>query len=45
MNSVVPGRYWRPLDDGRVVCEVCPRLCKLKDGQRGFCFVRQNLDL
>ena len=44
MNSVVPGRYWRPLDDGRVVCEVCPRLCKLKDGQRGFCFVRQNLD-
>jgi pyruvate formate lyase activating enzyme len=44
MNSVVPGRYWRPLDDGRVVCEVCPRLCKLKEGQRGFCFVRQNLD-
>ncbi|MCJ7754830.1 MAG: AmmeMemoRadiSam system radical SAM enzyme, partial [Thermoanaerobaculales bacterium] len=44
MNSVVPGRYWRPLDDGRVVCEVCPRLCKLKEGQRGFCFVRQNID-
>ena len=44
MNSVVPGRYWRSLDDGRVVCEVCPRLCKLKEGQRGFCFVRQNID-
>ena len=44
MDSVVPGRYWRPLDDGRVVCELCPRLCKLKEGQRGFCFVRQNLD-
>jgi len=44
MNSVVPGRYWSALDDGRVVCEVCPRLCKLKEGQRGFCFVRQNLD-
>jgi pyruvate formate lyase activating enzyme len=44
MNSIVPGRYWSPLDDGRVVCEVCPRLCKLKEGQRGFCFVRQNID-
>ncbi len=44
MDSVVPGRYWKTLDDGRVVCEVCPRLCKLKEGQRGFCFVRQNLD-
>ena len=27
-----------------MVCEVCPRLCKLKEGQRGFCFVRQNID-
>jgi pyruvate formate lyase activating enzyme len=25
-----------------VVCELCPRLCKLRNGQRGFCFVRQN---
>ena len=44
MNTVVPGRYWSRLEDGRVVCELCPRLCKLKEGQRGFCFVRQNLD-
>ena len=35
-----PTRYWSQLDDGRVVCELCPRLCKLKDGQRGLCFVR-----
>jgi pyruvate formate lyase activating enzyme len=42
MSSVVPGRYWRTLDDGRALCELCPRLCKLKEGQRGFCFVRQN---
>ncbi len=43
MDSIVPGRYWSALDDGRVVCELCPRLCKLKEGQRGFCFVRQNV--
>jgi pyruvate formate lyase activating enzyme len=42
MSSVVQGRYWRTLDDGRVLCELCPRLCKLKEGQRGFCFVRRN---
>jgi len=39
-----PGRYWRRLDDGRVLCELCPRLCKLKDGQRGLCFVRKATD-
>ncbi len=44
VNTVVPGRYWSTLEDGRVLCELCPRLCKLKDGQRGFCFVRQNSD-
>jgi pyruvate formate lyase activating enzyme len=32
--------YWRRLDDGRVLCEVCPRACKLGEGQRGLCFVR-----
>src|SRR5450755_1117232 len=36
----VPTRYWHPLEDGRVQCDVCPRACKLRDGQRGLCFVR-----
>ena len=40
----VPGRYWRLLDDGRIQCEVCPRLCKLNEGQRGLCFVRARHD-
>jgi pyruvate formate lyase activating enzyme len=35
-----PARYWRKLDDGRLQCDLCPRLCKLHDGQRGFCFTR-----
>jgi pyruvate formate lyase activating enzyme len=34
------GRYWHVLDDGRIQCDVCPRYCKLHDGQRGLCFVR-----
>jgi pyruvate formate lyase activating enzyme len=40
----VPGRYWRALEDGRIQCEVCPRLCKLHEGQRGLCFVRARRD-
>ena len=38
--TIVPGRHWHPLDDGRVQCDVCPRLCRLGEGQRGLCFVR-----
>jgi pyruvate formate lyase activating enzyme len=39
-----PGRYFHTLDDGRVQCDVCPRFCKLRDGQRGLCFVRAAVD-
>ncbi len=39
-RSTVAGRYWHSLPDGRVQCDVCPRHCKLREGQRGLCFVR-----
>ncbi len=35
-----PGRYWHRLEDGRIQCDVCPRYCRLHEGQRGLCFVR-----
>jgi pyruvate formate lyase activating enzyme len=35
-----PGRWWHALDDGRIACDLCPRDCKLREGQRGLCFVR-----
>ncbi len=38
--SAFPTKYWHPLPDGRVQCDVCPRACKLHEGQRGVCFVR-----
>jgi pyruvate formate lyase activating enzyme len=37
-----PARYWQALDDGRIQCDLCPRECRLRDGQRGLCFVRAN---
>ena len=35
-----PTRYWHRIAGGRVQCDVCPRECKLREGQRGLCFVR-----
>jgi pyruvate formate lyase activating enzyme len=40
----VPTTYWHRLDDGRIQCDVCPRACKLHEGQRGLCFVRGRVD-
>ena len=36
----VAARYWKKAQDGRVVCELCPRKCRMKPGQRGLCYVR-----
>lgn len=39
------GGWWHEdLEQGRIVCDLCPRECHLKPGDRGFCFVRQNVD-
>jgi pyruvate formate lyase activating enzyme len=35
-----PARWWHATDDGRIQCDLCPRDCRLGDGQRGLCFVR-----
>lgn len=43
-GNVVSTRWWHALDDGRVQCDLCPRYCRLREGQRGLCFVRGNLD-
>lgn len=45
VNRSQPGaKWWHTLEDGRLQCDLCPRYCKLRDGDRGFCFVRQNVD-
>jgi pyruvate formate lyase activating enzyme len=42
--SIVETRYWHALADDRVQCDLCPRECKLHEGQRGLCFVRGRED-
>jgi pyruvate formate lyase activating enzyme len=39
-SALHPTTFWHRLEDGRVQCDVCPRACRLHEGQRGFCFVR-----
>ncbi len=42
MNAAYLARYWHKNDDGRLQCDLCPRDCKLHEGQRGACFVRMR---
>jgi pyruvate formate lyase activating enzyme len=36
--------YFTPLEGGEVRCELCPRRCRVSNGKRGFCRVRENRD-
>lgn len=44
LASTVVTEHWTDLEDGRVRCDVCPRACKMRAGQRGLCFVRAHRD-
>ena len=41
-DTAFTARHWQPITDGRLECTLCPHRCRLADGQRGFCFVRQR---
>ncbi len=42
METYFPTHYWHALSDDRVQCDLCPRYCHIKEGKRGFCYVRMN---
>jgi len=41
-SSYFPTQYWHRLEDGRVICDLCPKHCRLREGKRGACFVRMH---
>jgi pyruvate formate lyase activating enzyme len=43
MNKVL-AKWWEPTDNNKILCTLCPRYCKIGEGQPGFCFIRQNID-
>lgn len=38
----LPGKWFHQLEDGRIQCDLCPRSCRLREGQKGYCFVRER---
>ena len=41
-ETTIPVRHWHFLPNKRIQCDLCPRYCKLNEGQRGMCFVRKR---
>jgi pyruvate formate lyase activating enzyme len=35
--------WWHREADGRILCTLCPRFCRLAGGQGGFCYIRKNI--
>ncbi|MBL8816796.1 MAG: AmmeMemoRadiSam system radical SAM enzyme [Planctomyces sp.] len=42
-GNLKAGWWHETVEASRIVCDLCPRECSLKPGDRGFCFVRQNI--
>ncbi|GMR25695.1 MAG: AmmeMemoRadiSam system radical SAM enzyme [Ignavibacteria bacterium] len=40
--EMVEAKWWEPADNEKILCTLCPRYCKIGDGQPGFCYIRQN---
>ncbi len=36
-------KWWKTEESGKIRCTLCPRYCVLADGQKGFCFIRENI--
>jgi pyruvate formate lyase activating enzyme len=35
--------WWQTEPDGKILCTLCPRFCRVGDGQAGFCYIRRNV--
>ena len=36
--------WWETQEDGRILCTLCPRYCRIGKNQPGFCYIRKNID-
>ncbi len=42
MSSPI-AKWWESVKGtDKVLCTLCPRYCKIGDGQAGFCYIRRN---
>ena len=35
--------WWQTEPDGRILCTLCPRYCRIGEDQAGFCYIRRNV--
>lgn len=42
LGKQMAAAWYQKLSDGRLECNLCPRHCRLREGQRGFCFGRKR---
>src|SRR5690349_24045347 len=35
--------WWQTENDGRILCTLCPRYCRIGADQAGFCYIRRNV--
>jgi pyruvate formate lyase activating enzyme len=40
----VLAKWWEPTENNKILCTLCPRYCKIGEGQPGFCYIRQNIN-
>ena len=38
----IVAKWWEPVEKNKILCTLCPRYCKIGEGQPGFCYIRQN---
>ncbi len=36
--------WWNTEEDGRILCTLCPRFCRMSVDQAGFCYIRKNVN-
>ncbi len=37
-------KWWEVQSNGKILCTLCPRYCTIGNGQKGFCYVRENIN-
>ncbi|MFH1197236.1 MAG: AmmeMemoRadiSam system radical SAM enzyme [bacterium] len=42
-DNLHEAKWWEPAGNGKLLCTLCPRYCTIGEGQKGFCFVRENI--
>ena len=43
-DIIIKALFWEKNSESKVLCNLCPKRCTIKNRERGFCNVRENRD-